>query len=172
MTLSQFSEIFALLAVQLRQTDADEATIRAYFETLKDIEPEYLAMAATEMARTSEWFPKTSEWRRAASKIKYTRTEQQRAMLAGLAEPLCLACSDTGWALDPSGRAYRCECQKLRRLEVLGRRPWPKLIAATVQPASDEHTAALMAQITAKVRSFPRIVKPIETEPEDVEESA
>lgn len=169
MTLQRFSEIFALLAVQLRQTDADEATIRAYFETLKDIEPEYLAMAATEMARTSEWFPKTSEWRQAASRVKRERIDHQRALLKGLAQPLCVACSDTGWALDERERAYRCDCQKLRQLELLGRRPWPKLIAAAVQPNSDESTAALMAQITAKVRKFPRIVKPVE---DDVEVSA
>lgn len=171
MTLGQFSEIFALLAVQLRQTDADEATIRAYFEALKDVEPEYLAMSATEMARTSEWFPKTSEWRRAADKVKRERAERQRALLRDLESPLCLSCSDTGWAIDEKARAYRCECQKMRQMELLGRRPWPKLIAAKVQPNSEENTAALMAKIAASVRRTPQLVKPIEAEC-DVEESA
>jgi hypothetical protein len=172
MTLSQFSEIFALLAVQLRQTDADEATIRAYFETLKDIEPEYLAMAATEMAKGAEWFPKTSEWRRAAAKIKHDRRDKQVALLRDLESPLCLACSDTGWALDDRSRAYRCECQTLRQLELLGRRPWPKLIAATPAPASPAETAALMQRIVAVVKPFPRIVPPVAPVDEDVEESA
>lgn len=170
MTLGQFSEMFALLAVQLRQTDADEATIRAYYETLKDIEAEYLAMAATEMARTSEWFPKTSDWRREAQKVKRERTERQRTLLRDLESPLCLSCSDTGWALDEKGRAYRCECQKLRQMELLGRRPWPKLIPAKVQPNSEENTAALMAQIAKVVRGVPRLVKPLPDE--DMEESA
>lgn len=38
--------MFALLAVQLRQTDADEALIRGYYEGLRDLEPELLKAAA------------------------------------------------------------------------------------------------------------------------------
>ncbi|HEX8030312.1 MAG TPA: hypothetical protein VF491_17680 [Vicinamibacterales bacterium] len=171
MTLPQFADIFAVLAVQLRATDADEATIRAYYNTLKDIEPEYVAMAANEMARTHEWFPKTSEWRQAASKVKNDRRRQQQELLRNLASPLCAACSDTGWALDASQRAYRCDCQTLRQLELLGRRPWPKLIAAKPEPTTLEQDQ-IMARIRASVRSFPRLVEPVTHEPDDMEESA
>lgn len=156
MTLAQFAEIFSLLAVQLRQIDADEATIRAYFDALKDIEPEFLAMAAKDLARSAEWFPKTSEWRTRACKIAQDRRDEQAALLRRLASPLCLACRDSGWALDAEHRAYRCECQKLRHLEVLGRRPWPTLIAAQAQP---EQSAQTLASIKASVRGFPKLVK-------------
>lgn len=154
--------MFSMLAVQLRATDADEATIRAYYETLKDIEPEYLGMAAKELARASEWFPKTSEWRQAAAKVKHQRKEHQAALLRDLAEPLCLACSDTGWALDTERRAYRCECQELRRLERLGRRPWPKLLPASREANADIETAALMRQVRARVRKMPTVKLPDE----------
>ena len=155
MTLHQFAEMFSLLAVQLRQMDADEATIRGYYEALKDIEPEYLAMAAKDLARSAEWFPKTSEWRLAAAKVKHQRKEHQAALLRDLAEPLCLACSDTGWALDQQERAYRCDCQELRKMELLGRRPWPKLLPASREASAEIETAALMRQVRAAVRGIP-----------------
>lgn len=153
MTLGQFAEMFTLLAVQLRATDADEATIRGYYDALKDIEPEFLAMAAKEMARTAEWFPKTSEWRTKAAHIAQARRDEQAAMLRRLSSPLCVACADTGWALDAQDRAYRCDCQDLRHLEVLGRRPWPKLL-----PASTEGQRRI-PDIRAAIKSFPSIVR-------------
>jgi hypothetical protein len=127
-TLQEFANIFAALAVQLRQTDADEATIRSYYEALKDVEPEFIAMAAQDLARTAEWFPKTSEWREAAMRVEAARTGELRARLRKLHEPLCTACSDTGWEM-VDGRVKRCNCATLRRLEVLGRRPMPALPA-------------------------------------------
>lgn len=129
MTLAQFAEIFALLAVQLRQTDADEATIRAYYESLKDIEPEFLAWAAKKLAASAEWFPKTSEWREAAATVERDRIIAQKALLLKLPVALCLACRDTGWELvngEPES-VKRCDCQRKRRLEILGRSPWPEL---------------------------------------------
>jgi hypothetical protein len=42
----EFANVFALLAVQLRQTDADEALIRGYYEGLQDLELELLKAAA------------------------------------------------------------------------------------------------------------------------------
>lgn len=131
MTLAEFAPIFAMLAVQLRQTDADEATIRGYYESMKALEPEYVAMAAKELAQSSEWFPKTSEWHAAALKVQRTRIADLQARLRNRPEPLCLACDDTGWAR--VGEAVkRCECASLRRLEVLGRRPMPALPEAKV----------------------------------------
>lgn len=131
MTLAQFGEIFARLAKQLRQTDADETDIRAYYEALKDIEPEFLAMAAKELAGQSTWFPKTSEWRAAARRIERERTDMLRGAMRKSGRMLCLACEDTGWAsaseTNGSRRVKPCDCQHLRRLEVLGRRPWPQL---------------------------------------------
>lgn len=126
MTRGEFSDLFVLLATQLRQTDADEATVHGYYDALKDIEPEFLAAAAKELARSAEWFPKTSEWRAAAAKVERERIEEQRAMLRKLTTPLCSACDDTGYEM-VDGRARRCACSTLRRLEVLGRRPQPAL---------------------------------------------
>lgn len=131
MTLDQFSQIFALLAVQLRFTEADEATIRAYYEGLKDLEPEFVAEAARRFAKETEWFPKTSEWRAMAKHVEYERTMEMAAMLRKLPVPLCAACLDTGWAQNAESRVQRCSCQKLRRLEILGRRPMPALPEAS-----------------------------------------
>jgi hypothetical protein len=126
MTLSEFSKVFALLALQLRDTDADEATIRGYFEALKDLESEFLQMAATRLAKNAKWFPKTSEWRALTLKIEAERIDQQRAVRRDLPEHLCLSCDDTGWEL-VEGRVRPCDCAKLRRLEVLGRKSLPAL---------------------------------------------
>jgi hypothetical protein len=136
MTLPEFSQIFAVLALQLGKTDADEATIRSYFKPLQDLDIELVAMAAEVMAKRGgavegenrHWFPKTSEWRAAVEKIDIERTEAVRARLRKLPQPLCLDCDDTGFARDEgTGRVRPCDCRKLRRLEVLGRRPMPEL---------------------------------------------
>lgn len=167
MTLTEFAHVFAPLAIQLRQTDADEATIRFYFEALKDLDVEFVAMAAVRHAKESDWFPKTSEWRAMAATIEAERREAQRALLKKLRSPLCGACDDTGWARDAVDRVSRCDCQTLRRLEVLGRRPWPsvsesRLLGTERDAAVDpEDTAALMVQIeqrtglTVKPRAIP-----------------
>jgi len=134
MTLQEFTPIFAVLATQLRATDADEAMIRAYYLALKDVPAEFLAMAAQRMAKTGgavegdnrHWFPKTSEWLAMARKVEAERIAQQRELLRKLPAPLCQACDDTGW--EPNGDRVRpCACRSVRRAEVLGRRPWPAL---------------------------------------------
>ncbi len=104
MTLTQFTEIFALLAVQLRFNDADEATIRGYFKALSDIEPELVAMAAERFALGASiqdgvvWFPKAPEWRAMAAKVEKDRRDELEVILrkrrfAG--EELCRACRPT-----------------------------------------------------------------------------
>lgn len=157
MTLVEFSEIFALLAKQLRQTDADEADIDAYYRTLADLEPEFVAMAAVRLAKTAEWFPKTSEWRQEASKAEV----EQRALLAHRLRALhkagvvlCLACDDTGWSLHaPSGRYMACKCLFARRLEILGRRPMPALPPAQESdPAASARVEALVAKAVKALR--------------------
>ena len=137
MTLAEFSNIFAILAVQLRFTDADEVTIRGYFEPLKDLDVELVQMAAQQFSRGGvndrgeAWFPKSAEWRTAAGKIEATRIAEVHARLRKLPTPLCLACDDTGWARDDQDRVSPCDCRRVRRLEVLGRRPMPALPEAT-----------------------------------------
>jgi hypothetical protein len=142
MTLSEFSEIFALLAVQLGDTAADELKIRAFYEALRDLDMELVAMAAQRLGRArlnadgEAWMPKAPEWRALAITIDAERTERQRTYLrkrlAAGADPLCLACEDTGWAPIEGGRVKACECRILRRLEVLGRRPVPELSSGDV----------------------------------------
>jgi hypothetical protein len=155
MTLAEFSKVFSVLAIQLRATDADKATCRSYYEALKDVEYEFLAQAAVDMGRAAEWFPKTSEWRAAALQIEHRRKLEQAQLLKALAEPLCSICNDTGWALDGQERAYRCNCQDLRRLELLGRRPMPKLIAASPDQASVDRADDFIRRLRT---SFPRVV--------------
>ena len=151
MTLRQFAPIFASLAIQLRQTDADEATIRVYFEALKDQQYEFVAMAAERLAKKSAWFPKTSEWRATIVTIEAERREAQRALLRKLPMPLCVTCADTGWARDADDRVRLCDCAEQRRLEVLGKRPWPALPARLRRDGRDasltrEESAAILVQ--------------------------
>ncbi len=138
MTLDEFSTIFSLLAVQLRATDADEATIRGYYAALKDCEPELVALAATVMAKRGggsgedrHWFPKTSEWRTAILRVTLERREALDARIRELhlvGHELCAVCGDTGWEPNPGmGRVARCACWSQRQLEIIGRRPWPQL---------------------------------------------
>lgn len=136
MTWAEFSQVFAVLAMQLRATDADEAMGRSYFKALGDLDLELVAMAADVIARRGgaqegdnrHWFPKTSEWRAAVEKIEIDRTDALRARLRKLPTPLCFDCDDTGFALNATtNRVTPCACRKLRRLEILGRRPMPAL---------------------------------------------
>lgn len=131
MTFEQFSPIFATLAMQLRAQDVTEITARGYFKALSDLEPEFVAMAATRLATSAEWFPKTSEWLALARKIEREREDQLKALLRKLPEPLCVACEDTSWDRTKGVVVVPCACRKLRRLEVLGRRPMPELPPAS-----------------------------------------
>jgi hypothetical protein len=174
MTLREFANIFAQLAIQLRQTDADEATIRGYFEALKDLELEFLVMAAERLAKESDWFPKTSEWRAMAAKVEAERLDAQRTLLRKLQSPACGGCSDTGWMYDDDGRVKPCDCRKLRRLELLGRRPWPALPESVSASDSGVHAAdtsaerkllrwaAVNGSRTGSFKSAREILKPIQ----------
>lgn len=124
MTSGLFLELFRTLAIQLRDKQTTPANGLSYYQALKDLDIELVQMAATDLAKTSEWFPKTSEWRRAALRIEKDRTRALEQDLRRLQQPLCGECQDTGWTT-PNPRVRRCACQALRRLEVLGRRPWP-----------------------------------------------
>ncbi len=122
-----FAGVMARLALALRDKDPDSAQMRTYFEALKDLEVDFLSAAADRLVRTAEWFPKTSEWRAAAVAIERERTDDLTARLRSLPMRLCLVCDDTGWAPAAENRVKRCDCQTLRRLEILGRRPMPQL---------------------------------------------
>lgn len=134
MTLSEFANVFGILALQLRCLDADEAMIRAYYAVLKDLELELVQMAAVQLAshpgENHAWFPKTAEWKALARKIEADRTAELTQRLRHLPGRLCLACEDTGWERDETtNRVTQCGCRKMRRQEILGRRPWPQLPA-------------------------------------------
>jgi tRNA(Ile2) C34 agmatinyltransferase TiaS len=122
-----FLQAFTRLAVALREKDPDVLMMRVYFDALQDIEIELLLLAAERLMTTAEWFPKVSEWRAAARQGEAERVELQRILLRKRAAPLCPTCGDTGWADGAEGRVRPCPCRDERRLEVLGRRPWPAL---------------------------------------------
>lgn len=156
MTLSDFASVFAVLAVQLRATDADEITIKSYYEPLKDLELEFVQMAAVEMAKQGgshgdnpHWFPKSSEWRALAWKVERDRIAEQREILRKLPAPLCQACDDTGWDRSDDDRVHRCDCRTLRRLEVLGRRPMPALPASSSEPQHAVDTVAIATTLAS-----------------------
>lgn len=125
-----FAQAINRLAMATRELSPDTAKIRVYFDALKGIEIEFVVEAALQL-QTADWFPKVGEWKDAAVKVERERTEQQRAVLRKLKTPLCRACDDTGWADTGDNRVKRCDCLRLRRLEVLGRRPMPELPEAT-----------------------------------------
>jgi hypothetical protein len=163
MTLIEFSEVFALLAKQLRQTDADEADIEAYYRSLKDLDLPLVAMAADRMAREGgarsenpHWFPKTSEWRAMVGQVEGERQGVLAHRLRALhkaGQVLCAGCDDTGWTLGSGSRYQRCGCADLRRLEVLGVRPMPLLIA---EVADD---AATVERVTAMIRPVVKVMR-------------
>jgi hypothetical protein len=136
-TLQEFSQIFALLAVQLGDTQADEIKIRAFHKALEDLDVELVAMAAQRLGRSAlnadgeAWMPKAPEWRAMVGKVEQERIAVQRDVIrkrriAG-EPPLCAACDDTGFTENEAHRFRRCDCRDLRRLEILGRRPMPAL---------------------------------------------
>lgn len=153
MTFAEFSNVFAVLALQLRATDADEPQARAYFEALKDLDLELVRAAAIRFADepgdNHAWFPRVPEWKAGVAKITAERTEELRSRLRSLPVPLCRVCEDTGWAPRATG-VTRCDCQELRRLEIIGRRPMPDRCLDAVP----ERPHAL-AEVTALLRPKP-----------------
>lgn len=144
-----FLQAFNCLVVALRDKEPDTVTLRVYFEALKDLEIEFVVAAAERLAkpRSDAWFPKAPEWGAMAQRIEHERLDQQRAILRKLPSPLCRACADTGWASDDQQRVKRCECQTMRRLEVLGRRPMPALPEANVEPVNPEALEQIKAML-------------------------
>lgn len=122
-----FAAAMGKLCLALREKDPDAAQMRTYFDALKDLEIEFVTVAADALARSSEWFPKTSDWRSAAARVERDRTIELQARLRKLHTPLCLVCDDTGWDRRDDDRVTPCTCRSLRRLEILGRRPMPEL---------------------------------------------
>lgn len=149
MKFDEFLPVFAALTMQLRWTDADEVTARAYFDPLQDLEIEFVADAARKFALSRcEFHPKTSEWRVEALKVEADRVEELRARLRKRTEPLCLACDDTQWERIPdTNQVKKCSCASLRRLEVLGRRPMPALTEGSGRtvPVDVERVAKALA---------------------------
>ncbi len=102
MTYAEFVNVFAILAVQLRATDCDESTSRAYYHALKDQSLESIQSSAVELARESgrRFFPTTAEWLTAAKESK-TRVFRDH-LLSAREDPWrteCERCDDTGWTL-------------------------------------------------------------------------
>ena len=102
MTEREFSTVFALLAIQLRLTDADELTIRSYYEALKVVPLEAVKVSATAFAREAgrKFFPTSAEWYAAAG--QYHQEMLRKALQDPQRGPWrcdCGACEDTGWEL-------------------------------------------------------------------------
>lgn len=114
MQLNDFANVFGVLALQLRAGDTDEATVRAYYEALKEFQLESIQRSAANLATEQDrrFFPTTAEW---ASAAQVARTQLLRAnLLTAREQPWqfeCLACEDTGWTL------HQCEGD-----EICGRR--------------------------------------------------
>lgn len=102
-TLREFSLLFSKLALQCRDRDADEATIRAYHEALGRFPAEAVRMAGERLSREPgrKWLPTTGEWTEA---ILAAQTALLReALPSARHDPWrveCVHCEDTGWRLE------------------------------------------------------------------------
>jgi len=156
-----FRQVISRLAVALREPAPDVALMLVYFRALSAVEIELITAAADQLILESKWFPKTSEWLAAARKIETDRLAAMRKLLRDSPTPLCPACNDTGWSdIGPGlietvhgprhapSRVRACDCLRLRRLEVLGRRPWPSLPAGVPDGEIDHSsTMSVLAMI-------------------------
>lgn len=131
-----FAQTISRLAIATRELSPDTAKIRIYFEALKALEIEFVVAAAA-VLQDGQWFPKVGEWKDAAAKVERDRLEEQRSVIRKLKTPLCFDCNDTGWADKGDNRVGKCDCARLRRLEVLGRRPMPELPESTTPHVID-----------------------------------
>jgi hypothetical protein len=100
MTAREFGLVFAKLAMQLRATDVDEATIRSYYEPLADLPLEAVRMAQEAFSREPgrKWFPTSAEWRERASQAQDGLL--RKALPPARSQPWrveCEDCEDTGW---------------------------------------------------------------------------
>jgi hypothetical protein len=152
MTLRQFANTFARLAVQLRFVEADEATIRCYYEAMMHCALELVQMAADRFASEAGtngekvWFPGTPEWLGMIGRIEFERRADQAARIrlrsrAGL-PPLCEVCGDTSFA-NVGNRVRPCDCRQTRRKEVLGLRPMPEIPPAARTVTGIHQSAAV-----------------------------
>jgi hypothetical protein len=165
-----FAGAFARLAVAFREKAPDAVQLRVYFDGLQDQDIECV-VAAADRLMSATFFPKLGEWRAMVATIDRERTEDQRAWLRRLPEPLCAACSDTGWCCVGPGVAA-CECRELRRLEVLGRRVSPLLAEATLEspPDTDQLSrATAMAGKLARQHRMPTVAATLKSRGERCE---
>lgn len=132
MTIEQFSALYSVLGLQLQSADPSIVAVRAYYRVLQNIDPALLQLAAEQLAATARWFPKSSEWLKAAVAIRQARLLSQQEMIRQLHRrgiELCERCRDTGWISDAADRVSPCPCQDMRRAEIVGAKPLPILNA-------------------------------------------
>jgi hypothetical protein len=141
-----FLQAIARLAIALREKEPDVVQLRIYFDALTDLELPFVVEAAHRLEKTAQWFPKTSEWRMEAERLRAERLEQQRAWLRESGKPLCSVCEDTGWEMvrtvengHPVTRAKACACREQRHRELTGAANLPAL-----PPRSSEHQDAIV----------------------------
>lgn len=104
MTEREFGTVFAKLAMQLRWTDADGVTIRAYFDALQGLPLEAVGTAADAFAREAgrKYPPTSAEWHQGALDARSEIVRKRLALPAGRTEPWrheCASCEDTGWVV-------------------------------------------------------------------------
>jgi len=137
-----FMQAMAGLAVALREHDPDAVQLRTYFAALLNLEIEFVVAAAEALIARAQRFPTVAQWRAMAAQVQRERIAEQQADLRKRRSPLCATCDDTGWEQVENRGARPCACRDLRRLEVLGRRPWPEperelTAAATTRRSED-----------------------------------
>jgi hypothetical protein len=92
-----FGRVMITLAETLREQVSDIA-VEGYFSALRDVALADVAASADRLSRTSQWFPKPSEWRMAA--LHHKNEQVQKALPESRTEPWhseCPRCDDEGW---------------------------------------------------------------------------
>lgn len=105
MTEREFGTVFAVLAMQLRWTDADEMAVRSYYQALQGVSLDALKASAQQFAQESgrRFFPTSAEWFEAAQHV--TTESLRKALPPAREEPWvhdCRDCEDTGF------RPFKC----------------------------------------------------------------
>ena len=159
-----FAKAFTGLKLAFGDKDADVVKMRTYFNALLSLQIEFVEKAAKRLMTESRFFPTVNEWQTRAATIARESKDAHTAMLRRLPESLCRACGDTGWAPSSDDRVRRCECQELRRLEILGRRPWPTLAEEATPPtrpttkAEGTTSSAEVARCAGSPSTGPRVM--------------
>lgn len=105
----RFKAAFNRLAVatRLHADEIDPAMQVIYFEGMTDLPIDAIEIAADDLGRESNWFPKLAEWRQRALREKFALA-MNALPSADPSKLWCEVCQDTGWERGVCEAGARC----------------------------------------------------------------